>query len=58
MNRKKDYNRKMVGQKVSIVDQQGDWEGRVIDIAGDEHFLIKNTSGQELKIHMHDVRSS
>lgn len=58
MNRKEDYNRKMVGQKVFIVDQQGDWEGRVTDIAGAEHFLVKNTSGQEVKIHMYDVRSS
>lgn len=57
MNSKKDYNRKMVGQKVSVVDSQGSWEGQVTDISGDEYFLIKNTSGQEAKVHMYDVRS-
>jgi hypothetical protein len=57
MNNKKDYNRKMVGQKVSVVDYQGSWEGQVIDISGEEHFLVKNTSGQELEVHMYDIRS-
>ena len=57
MRNKKDYNRKMVGQTVSVESENGQWEGQVTDISGEEYFVIKDTSGKETKVHMYDIRS-
>ncbi len=57
MSNKKDYNRKMVGQTVTIESGNGKWEGQVTDISGEEYFVVKDHSGKETKVHMYDIRS-
>tara|TARA_Y100001970_G_scaffold285099_1_gene403930 strand:- start:1805 stop:2011 length:207 start_codon:yes stop_codon:yes gene_type:complete len=59
MNDKKlEYNKKMIGQKVKVVDQYGlNWIGEVKEAIDDHSFLIKDESNRDNIVSIYDIRS-
>lgn len=53
-----DYNKKMVGQKVKVIDQYGfNWIGEVKEAVDDHSFVVKDDSNRDFVVNMHDIRS-
>lgn len=53
-----DYNKKMVGQKVKVIDQRGfNWIGEVKETVGDHSFIVKDDSNRDFVVNIHDIRS-
>ena len=59
MNDKKlEYNKKMIWQKVKVVDQYGlNWIGEVKEAIDDHSFLIKDESNRDNIVSIYDIRS-
>ena len=59
MNDKKlEYNKKMIGQNVKVVDQYGlNWIGEVKEAIDDHSFLIKDESNRDNIVSIYDIRS-
>ena len=59
MNQDKiDYNKKMVGQKVKVIDQHGfNWIGEVKETIDDHSFIVKDDSNRDFVVNIHDIRS-
>jgi|TARA_B100000085_G_scaffold256299_1_gene256710 hypothetical protein len=59
MNDKKlEYNKKMIGQKVKVIDQYGlNWIGEVKEAIDDHSFLIKDESNRDNIVSIYDIRS-
>jgi len=59
MNDKKlEYNKKMIGQKVKVIDQYGvNWIGEVREAIDDHSFLIKDDSNRDNIVSIYDIRS-
>ena len=53
-----DYNKKMVGQKVKVIDQHGfNWIGEVKETVDDHSFIVKDDSNRDFVVKIHDIRS-
>ena len=53
-----DYNKKMVGQKVKVIDQHGfNWIGEVKETVDDHSFIVKDDSNRDIVVNIHDIRS-
>lgn len=53
-----DYNKKMVGQKVKVIDQHGfNWIGEVKETVDDHSFIVKDDSNRDFVVNIHDIRS-
>ena len=53
-----DYNKKMVGQKVKVIDQHGFiWIGEVKETVDDHSFIVKDDSNRDFVVNIHDIRS-
>jgi len=53
-----DYNKKMVGQKVKVIDQYGfNWIGEVKETVDDHSFIVKDDSNRDFVVNIHDIRS-
>tara|TARA_R100001230_G_C5563177_1_gene87152 strand:- start:114 stop:323 length:210 start_codon:yes stop_codon:yes gene_type:complete len=53
-----DYNKKMVGQKVKVIDQYGfNWIGEVKEAVDDHSFVVKDDSNRDFVVNIHDIRS-
>tara|TARA_R100000773_G_C4160507_1_gene78539 strand:+ start:200 stop:406 length:207 start_codon:yes stop_codon:yes gene_type:complete len=59
MNQDKiDYNKKMIGQKVKVIDQHGfNWIGEVKEAVDDHSFIIKDDSNRDFVVSIYDIRS-
>ncbi len=58
MNEQKiEYNKKMIGQRVEVVEDNFTWSGEIKDTVGDHSFLIKDESNRDSVVSMFDVRS-
>jgi ATP-dependent 26S proteasome regulatory subunit len=59
MNQDKiDYNKKMVGQKVKVIDQHGfNWIGEVKEVVDDHSFIVKDDSNRDFVVSIYDIRS-
>ena len=59
MNQDKiDYNKKMIGQKVKVIDQHGfNWIGEVKEAVDDHSFIIKDDSNRHFVVSIYDIRS-
>tara|TARA_Y100001938_G_C7800209_1_gene286733 strand:+ start:90 stop:296 length:207 start_codon:yes stop_codon:yes gene_type:complete len=52
------YNKKMVGQKVKVIDQYGfNWIGEVKETVDDHSFIVKDDSNRDFVVNIHDIRS-
>jgi len=57
-NEKIDYNKKMVGQKVKVVNEHGfSWIGEVKEAIEDHSFLIRDGSNRDNIVSIYDIRS-
>ena len=53
-----DYNKKMVGQKVKVIDQHGfNWIGEVKETVDDHSFIVKDDSNRDFVVNIHDIWS-
>ena len=57
-NEKIEYNKKMVGQKVKVVDEHGlSWIGEVKEAIEDHSFIIKDNLNRDNIVSIYDIRS-
>jgi hypothetical protein len=56
-NQKVEYNKKMIGQRVEVVEGAFAWVGEVTETVGDHSFLIKDESNRDNIVSIFDVRS-
>tara|TARA_Y100000401_G_scaffold116739_1_gene123259 strand:+ start:1278 stop:1481 length:204 start_codon:yes stop_codon:yes gene_type:complete len=54
---KLDYNKKMVGQRVEVVQKNHTWFGEIKQTVDDHSFLIRDDSNRDNIVSMYDVRS-
>lgn len=53
-----DYNKKMIGQKVKVIDQYGfNWIGEVKEAVDDHSFVVKDDFNRDFVVNIHDIRS-
>ena len=57
MNDKVDYNKKMIGQKVEVIENGFAWIGEVKDTIDDHSFLVRDESNRDTIVSMFDIRS-
>ena len=57
MNDKVDYNKKMIGQKVEVIENGFVWIGEVKETIDDHSFLVRNESNRDTIVRMFDIRS-
>tara|TARA_Y100000593_G_scaffold24272_1_gene48301 strand:+ start:940 stop:1146 length:207 start_codon:yes stop_codon:yes gene_type:complete len=57
-NNKIEYNKKMIGQKVKVIDAYGlDWIGEVKETVNDHAFLIRDDLNRDNIVSIYDIRS-
>jgi len=57
-NEKIEYNKKMVGKKVKVVNEHGlNWIGEVKEAIEDHSFLIRDDSNRDNIVSIYDIRS-
>jgi hypothetical protein len=55
---KLDYNRKMIGKTIQVLDKGGNhWFGEVKDVKDDSNFLVTNHFGVVRLVSIFDVRN-
>ena len=55
---KMDYNKKMIGKKVSVHETHGIfWIGRVMDVIDDYNLSVSKPDGKTSTVSIYDVRS-
>ena len=52
-----DYNKKMLGKKVSVKEGPTLWRGEVTEVLDEENFRVLSEAGETYIINIHDVRS-
>lgn len=56
-NQRVEYNKKMIGQRVEVIEGAFAWTGEVIETVDDHSFLIKDESNRDSVVSIFDVRS-
>ncbi len=57
MNNIIDFNKKMIGKRVSVEDNMS-WRGVIVGVVDEENFLVKNRDDDEThEVSMFDIRS-
>jgi ATP-dependent 26S proteasome regulatory subunit len=56
-NQRTEYNKKMIGQKVEVVENPLVWLGEVVETVDDHSFLIRDESNRDSVVSIFDVRS-
>ena len=54
---KLDYNKKMIGQKVEVIEDGFAWIGEVKETIDDHSFLVRNEFNRDSIVSMFDIRS-
>ena len=55
---KMDYNKKMIGKKVSVQEAHGIfWIGRVMGVIDDYNLSVSNPNGKTSTVSIYDIRS-
>lgn len=57
MSNKLDYNKKMIGQKVKVIENNITWVGEIKETVNDDSFLIRDNLNRDNIVNMHDIRS-
>ena len=55
--KKIDFNKKMIGKDVIVIAKSSQWEGRVVDVIGDDTLIVKNKKSELHEISIYDNRS-
>ena len=57
-NNKIEYNKKMIGQNVKVINEHGfDWIGEVKETVNDYAFLVTDDSNRDNIVSIYDIRS-
>ena len=54
---KLDYNKKMIGQKVKVIENNITWVGEIKETVNDDSFLIRDSLNRDNVVSMYDIRS-
>jgi hypothetical protein len=54
---KLDYNKKMIGQKVKVIENNITWIGEIKETVNDDSFLIRDSLNRDNIVSMYDIRS-
>ena len=55
---KLDYNKKMIGQKVKVIeDHNFSWIGEIKEVVDESSFLVKDSANRDKIVSMYDIRS-
>ena len=57
MSNKLDYNKKMIGQKVKVIENNITWIGEIKETVNDDSFLIRDSLNRDNVVSMYDIRS-
>jgi len=57
MSNKLDYNKKMIGQKVKVIEDNITWIGEIKETVNDDSFLIRDSLNRDNVVSMYDIRS-
>ena len=57
MSNKLDYNKKMIGQKVKVIENNITWIGVIKETVNDDSFLIRDSLNRDNVVSMYDIRS-
>ena len=57
MSNKLDYNKKMIGQKVKVIENNITWIGEIKETLNDDSFLIRDSLNRDNVVSMYDIRS-
>ena len=57
MSNKLDYNKKMIGQKVKVIENNITWVGEIKETVNDDSFLIRDSLNRDNVVSMYDIRS-
>ena len=57
MSDKIEYNKKMIGQKVKVIENNSTWFGEIKDIVEDHSFLVKDHANRDTIVSIYDIRS-
>jgi|TARA_B100000085_G_scaffold201910_1_gene185429 hypothetical protein len=57
MSNKLDYNKKMIGQKVKVIENNITWIGEIKETVNDDSFLIRDSLNRDNIVSMYDIRS-
>ena len=57
MSNKLDYNKKMIGQKVKVIENNITWIGEIKETVNDDSFLIRDSLYRDIVVSMYDKRS-
>ena len=56
-NDKLEFNKKMIGKTVLVLEQGSNWTGIVNEVVDSDTFRITNIKGRNKKVDIFDVRS-
>ena len=55
---KLDYNKKMIGQKVKVIENHNfSWIGEIKEVVDESSFLVKDGANRDKIVSMYDIRS-
>ena len=55
---KLDYNKKMIGQKVKVIENHNfSWIGEIKEVVDESSFLVKDSANRGKIVSMYDIRS-
>ena len=55
---KLDYNKKMIGQKVKVIENHNfSWIGEIKEVVDESSFLVKDGANGDKIVSMYDIRS-
>ena len=57
MSNKLDYNKKIIGQKVKVIENNITWIGEIKETVNDDSFLIRDSLNRDNVVSMYDIRS-
>ena len=57
MSNKLDYNKKIIGQKVKVIENNITWVWEIKETVNDDSFLIRDILNRDNVVSMYDIRS-
>ena len=55
---KLDYNKKMIGQRVKVIENHNfSWIGEIKEVVDESSFLVKDSANRDKIVSMYDIRS-
>ena len=55
---KLDYNKKMIGQRVKVIENHNfSWIGEIKEVVDESSFLVKDGANRDKNVSMYDIRA-